>query len=359
VARRVANHKLAAHAPSTLAKIRQVRVSGGRSSINSYRLTFRLLNPDGLAPTVTASGFRDLIHPSEDRFLTTRELARLQGFPDKHIFVGHRLDSYSSKRNAPLCQIAQIGNAVPPPLAEALARSVRSQLFRDPSDFVDLRASKRLHRIVQLLCETYPPSRLGNKARPVDELVYILLSRQTSEIQYQEGFRVFRHMFPRWEYILSAPEKEVVRALEPLGLARQKTRALKAALGKIMADFGRITLAPLRRWPTWKALNYLTSLLGIDEKSAKCVLMYCFGRRVLPVDTHTLRVSRRLGIIRIDVPEWSAAQWLELAVPPELRFDYHVKCVQHGRAVCLSRRPLCSQCTIRRYCRQIGVSQSS
>ena len=83
--------------------------------------------------------------------------------------------------------------------------------------------------------------------------------------------------------------------------------------------FGRITLARLRRWPTWKALNYLTGLLGINEKSAKCVLMYCFGRQVVPVDTHTLRVSRRLGIIRSEVPEWTAARWLELAVPPELR----------------------------------------
>ncbi len=349
------NHRLAAHAASTLLKIRQARIPGERAAVNSYQLTFRPLSPDGLAPTVTASGFRDLIHPREDRFLTARELARLQTFPDSRVFEGHRLDSYSSKRNVPLCQIAQIGNAVPPRLAEALARSVRAQLFSNPSDFVNLRVSKRLPRIVKLLNKDYPSSRLGNKVNPVNELVYILLSRQTAERQYQAGYRSFRRAFPTWESVLDAPDRNVIQALKPLGLAKQKTRALKAALGKIKADFRRVTLAPLGRWPTWKALNYLTSLLGINEKSAKCVLMYCFERRVLPVDTHTLRISRRLGIVRPDIPEWTAPRWLEMAVPPELRLDFHVRCVQHGRKICLSREPLCGRCCIRRDCEQIGV----
>lgn len=351
------NHRLAAHAVSTVKKIRELRRGrrGAHGRSSTYRLAFRLLNPRALAPTVLASGVRDLIHPKEDRFLTARELARLQTFPDSYEFKGYRLDSYSARRNAPLCQIAQIGNAVPPRLAETLARSLRAQLFVDPGGFLDLQAARRVPRVVARLATAYPASRLGNKANPVDELVYILLSRQTTEKQYQGGYRSFRRAFPRWQIVLEASFHTVAAALKPLGLAKQKTKALRSAFRRMKADFGRITLAPLRCWPTWRALNYLCGLLGVNEKSAKCVLMYCFDRQVLPVDTHTLRVSRRLGVLGSHVPEWSAGRWLEMAVPPELRFDYHVRCVQHGRLVCRPRQPLCGQCCIRELCLRLGV----
>ena len=69
------------------------------------------LNPFDIAPTVLGSS--RFIHPFENRLLTVREQARLMGFPDSFVFYGGRDEAYN-----------MVGEAVPPPLAEAIAREV-------------------------------------------------------------------------------------------------------------------------------------------------------------------------------------------------------------------------------------------
>ena len=61
--------------------------------------------------------------------LTVRELACLQSFPIDWQFTGTRLDSYSSKRKTKMTQFGQVGNAVPPQLANAIAESIKEQIF--------------------------------------------------------------------------------------------------------------------------------------------------------------------------------------------------------------------------------------
>jgi DNA (cytosine-5)-methyltransferase 1 len=73
------------------------------------------LRADEVAPTIMGSS--RLVHPLENRFLTVREHARLMGFPDDHVFAGGRGQQYD-----------QVGEAVPPPLARAVAREVKARL---------------------------------------------------------------------------------------------------------------------------------------------------------------------------------------------------------------------------------------
>lgn len=126
----IKNHQRTAHAPSTLEKIKAVG-RGGKLSLHqkTFGSTYRRLDPDLPSPTVTRSGYRDFIHPVEDRMLTVRELATLQTFPLSWEFIGTRLDSYSSKRDTSMTQFGQVGNAVPPLLAFAVAKAVKEQFF--------------------------------------------------------------------------------------------------------------------------------------------------------------------------------------------------------------------------------------
>lgn len=84
--------------------------AGGRKLPNYIRL-----HPHRPAPTVMGSS--RFIHPYEDRLLTVREQARLMGFPDHHVFLGSRDAQYN-----------QVGEAVPPPLAKAIAEEVARAL---------------------------------------------------------------------------------------------------------------------------------------------------------------------------------------------------------------------------------------
>lgn len=131
----IKNHQKTAHSPSTLEKIKLVPIGGKLSDITqTFGSTYRRLDPNKPSPTVTRSGYRDFIHPYEDRMLTVRELACLQTFPLDWEFVGTRLDSYSSKRIVTMTQFGQVGNAVPPLLANAVANSIKSQFFMEGSD---------------------------------------------------------------------------------------------------------------------------------------------------------------------------------------------------------------------------------
>jgi len=124
------NHQQTAHSPSTLDKIRMVPVGGKLSTQQqTFGSTYRRLNPALPSPTVTRSGYRDFIHPTKDRMLTVRELACIQTFPLDWEFAGVRLDSYSSKRKTTMTQFGQVGNAVPPVLAKAVADALMNQLF--------------------------------------------------------------------------------------------------------------------------------------------------------------------------------------------------------------------------------------
>ena len=128
--KRIKNHQVTAHSPSTIEKIKKVPIGGKLSDVEKiYGSTYRRLDPSKPSPTVTRSGYRDFIHPYADRMLTVRELACLQTFPLDWEFKGVRLDSYSSKRNTTMTQFGQVGNAVPPKLAEAIAIEIRKQFF--------------------------------------------------------------------------------------------------------------------------------------------------------------------------------------------------------------------------------------
>lgn len=128
----IKNHKKTAHSPSTIEKIVLVPIGSKLSQLKkTFGSTYRRLDPDKPSPTVTRSGYRDFIHPYEHRMLTVRELACLQTFPLNWEFLGVRLDSYSSKRKTTMTQFGQVGNAVPPILAKAIAESIKTQIFNE------------------------------------------------------------------------------------------------------------------------------------------------------------------------------------------------------------------------------------
>jgi len=350
VRKEVKNHQAVAHAETTLKKIRMVR--GGQELNGAHKVfgaAYRLLDPDGQSPTVTRSGFRDFIHPSEDRLCTVRELARLQTFPDAYEFKGRRCDTYAKSRYVTQTQHEQLGNAVPPLLARALAFSIRRQLFErqvpEPRSH-----TPGILRVIETLDGHYPEDNLGNKENPLDELIYILISRRAAERQYVPVYTALHRRFRRWRGLLGANPQEVSEILRPAGLASQRTKAIIGCVAAIHTDFGDVSLSRLRRWSNSRAYNYLRTLPGVNDKVAKCVLGYSLHRDVLPVDSHTLRVSTRLGIIPQDTSYFRAPALLEASVPEGSRLRFHVLCVLHGRAVCRSRRPDCSRCPLRRLC---------
>ncbi|MEM7210315.1 MAG: DNA (cytosine-5-)-methyltransferase [Pseudomonadota bacterium] len=197
----------------------------------------------------------------------------------------------------------------------------------------------------------YPSSRLGNPSNPLDNLIYAVLSGQANESGCQATYRALKKEYSSWIDLLGARVTSVANLIAGGGLARQKAYYIRDIIRHLVNDFGRPTLAPLKRMPVNEAEAYLAALPGVGIKTAKCVLMYSMHRDVLPANVNCLRIMERIGWL-----EWngrraeSVADVAESAVPPSLRRSLHVSLVQHGRAVCTPKAPRCDECCLADLC---------
>lgn len=214
---------------------------------------------------------------------------------------------------------------------------------------------RRVTAVVDRLRATYGDPRLGNPTDPVADLVFVLLSARTPPSRGRATYDALRTRYSCWEDLLAAPEPDLAALLAPAGLARRRSHQIRGAIAAIRAAFGSVTLDPLRNRSEGDAEELLVSLPGVSRKTAKCVMMYTLGFKVLPVDVHVHRISSRLGWITIPRPEQSHAA-LEAIVPPALRYSLHVGCVAHGRAACTARAPQCPSCVLLSCCARASVT---
>lgn len=203
----------------------------------------------------------------------------------------------------------------------------------------------RVAEIAARLHAAYLERDLGNLPDPVEELVYICLTRQTHR------WNALRS----WERLQAAggpsalqsmAEDDVTDLVRDAGLSRQKARWIRGSLRLISERFGELSLATTADWPDDDLQGFLASMPGIGIKTAKCIMLYSMGRQVLPVDTHVRRVSERIGLVPPGMTERKIHSALEAAVPPMDRYGYHVNCVWHGRKVCTALRPRCNECPL-------------
>ncbi len=213
-----------------------------------------------------------------------------------------------------------------------------------------LRLRRKARRVAALLHSAYGSPHHDNKDEPLDELIFIVLSQMTTQPSFGRVFQRLRSRVGRWDRLVDMPLPRIRRLIRDAGLSNQKAPRLREIARRLLADFGRVSLVSLRHASNRFVERYLTSLPGVGIKTAKCVMMYSLGRRVLPVDTHTFRVSRRLGLIGRDLPLSRAHAEIEATVPPADRYRYHVNCVAHGRLTCLPRNPRCDRCVLVTIC---------
>jgi DNA (cytosine-5)-methyltransferase 1 len=231
------------------------------------------------------------------------------------------------------------------------------------SDRVDAGISY-LREVARILSVLYGNPDLGNKHDPVDELVYIILSRKTFEEAYQKGFALLKERFPVWDRLLDAPRRDVEALVRSGGLSGKKTTSLYGALTRLKETFGSCTLDPAREWADARLEAFLCSLPEIQRKSAYCIMLYAFGRAVFPTDTHVGRVLARLGPYRdlgLDLSGLDHKQLQKVLadlIPPNLRYSLHVNVVAHGRDVCRAQNPLCGRCELRPFCHYFRRQES-
>jgi endonuclease-3 len=216
-------------------------------------------------------------------------------------------------------------------------------------------ARARVGRIRERLAEVYGVPVAKPHGDPLAELVLTVLSQSTNDRNRDVAFLRLRERFPSWEAVRDAPVEEIEEAIRPGGISKVKSARIQAMLRAIGDD---LDLSWMRGAPVPESQRYLCSLPGVGRKTAACVLLFAYGLRDVPVDTHVSRVGTRLGLLRPKAPFPELHDEMLDLTPPGAELELHVNLLRHGRRTCHSQRPACDACALARGPAQ-GASSSS
>ena len=211
----------------------------------------------------------------------------------------------------------------------------------------------------------YGIPRMAPHGDALAELVLTVLSQSTNDRNRDVAYLRLRRRLPTWEAVRDAPPEEVEEAIRPGGISKVKSRRIQSILraisetrvdgldgppSRVGTPSAGLSLEWLAKAPLAQARDYLTSLPGVGRKTAACVLLFAYGLRDVPVDTHVSRVGTRLGLLRAGAPfEELHDQMLALTAPGE-ELELHVNLLRHGRRTCHARTPACGECALARMC---------
>ncbi len=184
---------------------------------------------------------------------------------------------------------------------------------------------------------------------PLDEVVFTILSQNTTDTNRDRAWASLWLHFDSWEQIAAARVDKIAAAIKVGGLHKVKAKRIKAILRQIERDRGGFDLDYLEKLDMEEARRELKKYKGVGEKSINCILLFSLGQPAFPVDTHVHRILRRLGIIESrDLGK--ANRDVQQYVPDEIAYPLHMNVIRYGREVCHAQRPKCWSCDIEDLC---------
>lgn len=190
----------------------------------------------------------------------------------------------------------------------------------------------------------------GPAKDPLSELIFTILSQNTTDKNRDRAYERLRGRFARWEDVLEADPSEIEEAIRVGGLGPQKSKRIKAILGEIYRETGTLSLDYLSRLRPEQARETLLAFNGVGQKTAAIVLLFSLNMPAFPVDTHILRVTRRLGLIPPAADAAAAHAILGALIPPAKYYPTHVNLIGLGRSLCKPKNPGCAECPLLPLC---------
>ncbi len=171
--------------------------------------------------------------------------------------------------------------------------------------------------------------------------IAVMLSAQTTDKAVNAVTYTLFKDFPTLEALENAPIEEIENRIKRLGLYKNKAANIKGIVHKIITVFNG-------ELPSDK--NLLQTLPGIGNKSAGVIRIEVFKIPDLPVDTHIIRISNRLGIANSKDEPIDIERKLKKLIPESHWIKTHHQLIHFGRYFCSARSPKCEQCQLRNIC---------
>jgi len=179
---------------------------------------------------------------------------------------------------------------------------------------------------------------------PLELLIAVILSAQSTDAMINKITpRLFSELKTAKDFA-NCDIKYLEELVKSSGFYHNKAKNIKNAC--IIIDEKYNGVVP-------NSMEELTNLPGVGRKTANVVLLNAFNIcEGIAVDTHAKRISKRLGLTKSDDP-LKIEQDLLKKIPKEDWYKMNHLFVYHGRAVCASRNPKCSECCVNKWCKKI------
>ncbi len=183
-----------------------------------------------------------------------------------------------------------------------------------------------------------------NHANAFELLAATILSAQSTDATVNRVTPELFQAYPTPEALAGADQGVVESLIHPSGFYRNKAKSLIGMARALVERFdGEVPCS----------LDDLTTVPGVGRKTGNVIRSVWFGEPGLPVDTHVLRLSRRLGLTTSTDPV-KVEHELNAMVPAAERGGLSLRLILHGRQVCVARAPRCGECVLADFCPSAG-----
>jgi endonuclease III len=200
----------------------------------------------------------------------------------------------------------------------------------------------RAPEVIRILTDAYPDAKVALRfTNPLECLVATILSAQCTDEKVNEVTSTLFVKYPTAESYLAVPEEELRADIRPTGFFNQKAASIRAACQRIVEAYdGQVP----------GTMEDLLTLRGVARKTANIVLGNSFGIvEGIAVDTHVKRLANRIGFSSQSDPS-KIEQDLMRLIPRDRWFPFTYVLIDHGRALCIAKKPRCTECPIEPLC---------
>ncbi|MBC8175098.1 MAG: endonuclease III [Candidatus Marinimicrobia bacterium] len=200
---------------------------------------------------------------------------------------------------------------------------------------------KRMRKTVQRLRMEYPQAQCTLTRRNSHELLVatILSAQCTDERVNKVTQRLFRK-YPSVKSFAYANVEELSRDIHSCGYHNQKAQSIKGSSLMILEEYGG---------DVPNTMEDLLSLPGVGRKTANCILGIAFNIPAVVIDTHMIRIMGLMGFVNSKNPEKIEQDVMEITLKEDW-IDLTHLIIEHGRNICIAKRPKCMECILNDLC---------
>ena len=184
---------------------------------------------------------------------------------------------------------------------------------------------------------------------PLQLIIAVRLSAQCTDERVNKVTPQLFERFPDIDSFCEGEVEEIEELVHSCGFFRAKARDIKNMCIMLRDEYNGILP---------DTVEELTKLPGVGRKTANLIVRDVYKKPAVVADTHLIRITNLLGLVETKDPKKVELE-LKKILPPEESNDFCHRCVLHGRAVCIARRPQCHKCCMNEFCKNAKCKMQS